>query len=148
MANRIIDQETYDISRQWAEDMIMTVDNVLDFDQEAPGQILDDDQITEACIELQFALEKYYRVVHGYDIEAHPMVEVKAFDRQPISYKIIPDPMDNTDVDIWTRTMIEGITRVFGQQPKEFAPEITDEDRAKVTKDLADVLEQFYHTFI
>jgi hypothetical protein len=90
MANKIIDQETYDVSRMWAEDMIATIDEIIDFDQESRVD-LDDDQITEACIELQFALEKYYRACKGYDIEAHPMVEVKAFDRQPIPYTVIKE---------------------------------------------------------
>jgi len=148
MANKMIDQETYDVSRTWAEDMIMTIDNVLEFDQEDPLPGYDDDEITEACVELQLALETYYRVVHGFSIQMPNSIEIKSFDRQPISYKIIPDPMDNTDVDIWTKDLVEGITKAFGKQPKETGLEITDKDRAVVTKDLKNALEMFYHTFI
>jgi hypothetical protein len=90
MANKMIDQETYDVSRTWADDMIMTIDNVLDFDQESRAD-LDDDQITEACIELQFALETYYRTVHGYDINLGPEIEIKAVDRQPVSFVVIEE---------------------------------------------------------
>jgi hypothetical protein len=91
MANKMIDQETYDVSRTWAEDMIMTIDNVLEFGQEDPLPGYDDDEITEACVELQLALETYYRVVHGFNIQMPDNIEIKSFDRQPVPYTVIKE---------------------------------------------------------